>query len=193
MSTRTRPASGAVALAEMKEFGGFAKGTQRYIRRSLDVGLDRRDAVKRWSRDPAEAASIRAQESVYRRLDHIRSYVPDDSGIDAMEPMMAPPAMQQGELLAKNIDRIIHKKPLKPFRYDDKGSMATVGRNKAVVDMKKFKFQGFFAWFVWMFVHLLSLIGFRNKLIVFINWLVSYFSYDKSNRLIIARPKDGVH
>ena len=90
MSTRTRPASGAVALAEMKEFGSFSKGTQRYIRRALDVGLDRRDAVKRWSRDPAEAASIRAQERVYRRLDHIRAYVPDDSGLDAMEPLMAP-------------------------------------------------------------------------------------------------------
>jgi NADH dehydrogenase len=107
--------------------------------------------------------------------------------------MMAPPAMQQGELLAQNLHRLIHNQPLKPFRYKDKGAMATVGRNKAVVDLKKLRFQGFFAWFVWMFVHLLSLIGFRNKLIVFINWFVSYFSYDKSNRLIIARPKDGVH
>lgn len=107
-------------------------------------------------------------------------------------PMMAPPAMQQGELLADNIIRLINKKPMKPFQYFDKGSMATIGRNKAVVDMKAFKFQGFFAWLVWMFVHLLSLIGFRNKLFVFISWFVSYFSYDKSNRLIIARPKDGV-
>ena len=72
MSTRTRPASGAVALAEMKEFASFAKGTQRYIRRSLDVGLDRRDAVRRWSRDPAEAAAIRAQTRVYGRLDLFR-------------------------------------------------------------------------------------------------------------------------
>src|SRR5687768_10147699 len=108
-------------------------------------------------------------------------------------PMMAPPAMQQGELLAQNIDRLIHNKPMSPFRYKDKGAMATVGRNKAVVDLKNLRFQGFFAWFVWMFVHLLSLIGFRNKIFVFINWFVSYFSYDKSNRLIIARPKDGVH
>jgi len=107
-------------------------------------------------------------------------------------PMMAPPAMQQGELLAENIDRLVRKKPLKSFQYKDKGAMATVGRNKAVVDLKAFRFQGFFAWFVWMFVHLLSLIGFRNKIFVFINWVVSYFSYDKSNRLIIARPKDGV-
>src|SRR4029453_16013602 len=69
---------------------GFGKGTQRYIRRALDIGLGRRDAVKRWSRDPAEAAGIRAQERIYRRLEHIRSYVPDDSGLDAMEPLMAP-------------------------------------------------------------------------------------------------------
>ncbi len=107
-------------------------------------------------------------------------------------PMMAQPAMQQGELLARNINRLMSKKTMAPFEYRDKGSMATVGRNKAVADLKAFRFQGFFAWFVWMFVHLLSLIGFRNKLFVFINWLVSYFSYDKSNRLIIARPKDGV-
>jgi hypothetical protein len=90
MGTKTRPANGAVSLAEMKEFAGFSKATQRYIRRSLDVGLGRRDALKRWSRDVAEAASIRAQERVYRRLDHIRSNVPDDSGLDEMEPVMAP-------------------------------------------------------------------------------------------------------
>ena len=116
-----------------------------------------------------------------------------DPGFPNGHPMMAPPAMQQGELLAENIDRLIHNKPMNPFRYKDKGAMATVGRNKAVVDLKNLRFQGFFAWFVWMFVHLLSLIGFRNKIFVFINWFVSYFSYDKSNRLIIARPKDGIH
>jgi hypothetical protein len=90
MSKSSRPANGALALSEMREFGGFSKGTQRYIRRSLDVGLGRRDAVKRWSRDVAEAASIRAQERVYRRLGHIRSNVPDDCGLDSMEPIMAP-------------------------------------------------------------------------------------------------------
>jgi hypothetical protein len=74
----------------MKEFAGFAKGTQRYIRRSLDVGLGRRDAVKRWSRDPGEATSIRAQARVYARLEQIRADVPDDSGLDAMEPLMTP-------------------------------------------------------------------------------------------------------
>jgi NADH dehydrogenase len=115
-----------------------------------------------------------------------------DPGFPNGHPMMAPPAMQQGELLGKNIGRLISGKPMVPFQYQDKGSMATVGRNKAVVDLKALRFQGFFAWLVWMFVHLLSLIGFRNKFFVFINWFISYFSYDKSNRLIIARPKDGV-
>ncbi len=107
-------------------------------------------------------------------------------------PMMAPPAMQQGTLLAGNIKRLIRKQPIKPFRYNDQGSMATIGRNRAVVDLKAFKTQGFLAWFVWMFVHLVSIIGFRNKLFVLFSWIWSYFSYDKSNRLIISRNKEGV-
>ena len=90
MATNTKPADGALTLLEMKEFASFPKGTQRYIRRALDIGLGRRDAIKRWSRDVGEAASIRAQERVYRRLDHIRDHVPDDSGLDEMEPLMAP-------------------------------------------------------------------------------------------------------
>ncbi len=108
-------------------------------------------------------------------------------------PMIAPPAMQQGQLVAKNIKRMINnEEDIKPFRYSHRGSMATIGRNKAVVDLKGIRAQGFFAWFIWMFVHLISIIGFKNKFFVLLSWLVSYFSYDKSNRLIIARPKDGV-
>ena len=90
MSKNTRPAAGALALSEIREFASFSKGTQRYIRRSLDVGLNRRDPVARWSRDIAEAASIRAQERVYRRLEFIRQHIPDDCGLDSMEPVMAP-------------------------------------------------------------------------------------------------------
>jgi NADH dehydrogenase len=116
-----------------------------------------------------------------------------DGSFSNGHPMMAPPAMQQGRLLAKNLKRIIQKKPIQPFRYKDKGSMATIGRNRAVVDLKAFKTQGFFAWFVWMFVHLISIIGFRNKFFVLFSWFWSYFSYDKSNRLIISRNKDGVN
>jgi NADH dehydrogenase len=115
-----------------------------------------------------------------------------DPGFPQGHPQVAPPAMQQGRLVAKNISRLIGKKPLKPFRYKHQGSMATVGRNRAVVDLKTFKTQGFLAWMIWMFVHLISIVGFRNKFFVFLSWLWSYFSYDKSNRLIIARPRDGV-
>jgi NADH dehydrogenase len=115
-----------------------------------------------------------------------------DPGFPKGHPQVAPPAMQQGRLVAENIKRLINKKEMKAFRYKDQGSMATIGRNRAVVDLKMFKIQGTIAWFIWMFVHLISLIGFRNKFFVFLNWLWSYFSYDKSNRLIMARPKDGV-
>jgi NADH dehydrogenase len=102
-------------------------------------------------------------------------------------PMMAQPAMQQGRLLSENLIRLLNKKPLKSFEYNDKGSMATIGRNKAVVDMPKYQFSGVFAWFVWMFVHLFSLIGFKNKAVVFLNWVYNYIRFDREARLII-RP-----
>lgn len=79
-----------MTLAEMKEFAGFSSSTQRYIRRSLDIGLDREDAMARWSRDVVEAASIRAQARLYRNLPDLREIVPDDSGLDAIEPFLSP-------------------------------------------------------------------------------------------------------
>jgi NADH dehydrogenase len=102
-------------------------------------------------------------------------------------PGTAPVAIQQGKHLAGNILHLINQGQPEPFKYFDKGSMATVGRNKAVVDIGKIRFQGIFAWFVWMFVHLMSLVGFRNKVVTFVNWVWSYFSYDRGTRLIIRR------
>ena len=103
-------------------------------------------------------------------------------------PMLAPVAIQQGEHLAQVMAADLANKPRKPFTYKDKGSMATIGRNKAVVDLPgKVNFGGFFAWIIWMFVHLVSIIGFRNRLIVFSNWVWNYFTYDKGTRLIIRR------
>ncbi|WP_111708025.1 NAD(P)/FAD-dependent oxidoreductase [Lutibacter citreus] len=102
-------------------------------------------------------------------------------------PMMAQPAIQQGKHLAKNLIAQLENKDIRPFKYNDKGSMATIGRNKAVVDLPKWKFQGVFAWFVWMFVHLFSLIGFRNRAVVFFNWVYNYIRFDRETRLII-RP-----
>jgi hypothetical protein len=90
MGAQARPADGAMALAEMKEFASFPAGTQRYIRRSLDIGLEREDAMERWSRDMVEAASIRAQMRIYERLVEVRALVPDDSGLDAVEPFFGP-------------------------------------------------------------------------------------------------------
>lgn len=106
--------------------------------------------------------------------------------------MVAPVAMQQGELLAKNLIRKDKGEAMEVFKYFDKGSMATVGRNRAVVDFpgQKFTMGGLIAWFAWMFVHLMSLIGFRNKLIVLTGWLYNYFNYDRVLRLII-RPSKG--
>ncbi|PKH50992.1 FAD-dependent oxidoreductase [Tenacibaculum sp. Bg11-29] len=105
-------------------------------------------------------------------------------------PMMAQPAIQQGSLLAKNILAKFKGKKQKVFKYNDKGSMATIGRNKAVVDLPRWRFQGVFAWFVWMFVHLFSLIGFRNKVIVFMNWMYNYIRFDRETRLIIRPYKN---
>jgi NADH dehydrogenase len=102
-------------------------------------------------------------------------------------PMLAQVAMQQGKLLGKNLVRDTAEKPWKPFAYKDKGTMATIGRNKAVVDMGRIKFSGFFAWVVWMFIHLYSLVGFRNKLVTFMNWAWGYVNFDRGIRLII-RP-----
>src|SRR5690242_16150787 len=90
MGSRMKQANGAMVLAEMKEFAGFSAATQRYIRRSLDIGLDREDAMAMWSRDVVEAASIRAQARLYDRLSELRAMVPDDSGLDAVEQFMMP-------------------------------------------------------------------------------------------------------
>lgn len=102
-------------------------------------------------------------------------------------PMLAQPAIQQAKHLAKNLERLLANKSLLPFTYNDKGTMATVGRNKAVVDRNKKTYTGFFAWFIWMLVHLWFLVGFRNRVITFFNWSYNYINYDKAARLII-RP-----
>lgn len=100
-------------------------------------------------------------------------------------PQVAQPAIQQGNLLAENLSAMLRGNDLKPFHYNDLGSMATIGRNKAVVDLPFFKFAGFFAWVTWMFVHLMSLVGIKNRVMIFISWLWNYVTYDQSLRLII--------
>jgi len=102
-------------------------------------------------------------------------------------PGVAQVAIQMGVHVAKSIVQLINHEPTAPFKYFDKGSLATIGRNKAVADLGRIRFQGFFAWLVWMFVHLISLLGGRNKVIVFINWVFSYVNYNGGTRLIIRK------
>jgi NADH dehydrogenase len=103
-------------------------------------------------------------------------------------PMLAPVAQQQAELLGNNLQRIIKGQAPVPFVYKNKGVMAIVSRNKAVVDLPKdVHFSGIFGWFTWLFVHLMTLVGFRNKVVAFVDWAFSYFSSDQALRLII-RP-----
>ena len=84
---------------------------------------------------------------------------------------------------------MIANKPLRDFEYKDLGSMATIGKNKAVVDLPFIKFKGLLAWYVWMFVHLMLILSVRNKLIIFINWAWNYFTKDTSLRLILSPKK----
>jgi NADH dehydrogenase len=102
-------------------------------------------------------------------------------------PQLANVAINQAKNLAKNFKAMSANKPLRDFEYKDLGSMATIGKNKAVVDLPFIKFKGYLAWYVWMFVHLMLILSVRNKLIIFINWVWNYFTKDTSLRLILSQ------
>ena len=99
-------------------------------------------------------------------------------------PMVAPVAIQMGESVARNIVRTLRGKPLEPFRYHDQGTLATIGRNAAVAHVFGVNWSGFPAWVMWLVVHIIQLIGFRNKLFVLLNWAWDYFFYERAARLI---------
>ena len=104
-------------------------------------------------------------------------------------PQVVQPAIQQAKNLMKNLQRMEQGRPLSPFIYRNKGSMATIGRNHAVVELKKLRFGGFPAWAVWLFIHLMSIVGVKNRLFIFMDWMWSYFTYDPSLRIIIKPLK----
>ena len=101
--------------------------------------------------------------------------------------MLASVAEQQGKHLAHNLNELAKGKKMKPFRYNDNGTMATIGRNHAVVDLPNLKISGIIGWYIWMFVHLMLLVDFRNRMVVFMNWTWSYLNYDKGTRIIIRK------
>lgn len=112
-------------------------------------------------------------------------YLPTDKFPNGL-PQLAQVAIQQGRFLADNFNRDRWEKP---FRYVDKGSMATIGRNRAVADLHKIHLSGFMAWLAWMFIHLISLLGMRNKISVLVSWTWAYFSYNTALRLLLAGSK----
>jgi NADH dehydrogenase len=109
----------------------------------------------------------------------------------AAVPGVSPAALQGGHQAGTNILHLLKGEPTQPFQYLDKGSMATIGRHAAVADLHVIKFGGFFAWLTWAFVHLYFLIGFKNRIMVFLSWALSYFTYSKGSRLIQVPPPQG--
>jgi NADH:ubiquinone reductase (H+-translocating) len=108
-------------------------------------------------------------------------------------PMIAQPALQQGNHLGRNLKRQLNGQLMEPFVYHDKGAMATIGRNHAVADIKLFgreyHLNGFLAWLAWSFIHIISLVSFRNRMAVFLSWSWNYFTQDKGLRYIIGKTK----
>lgn len=104
-------------------------------------------------------------------------------------PQLANVAINQAKNLAKNLERLLKGEQPKEYEYVDLGTMATLGRNHAVVDLPFWKFKGIFAWFTWMFLHLMLILSVRNRLIIFINWAIAYFTKDSSLRLILTEDK----
>jgi NADH dehydrogenase len=100
-------------------------------------------------------------------------------------PMVAPVAIQQGKFIAKQIMRLAKNQKLEDFKYLDKGSMATIGRNKAVVQVKGLKISGAIAWFIWLWLHLFYLLGGRNKIGTMADWTWNYLTFDRGNRHIM--------
>ena len=101
---------------------------------------------------------------------------------------MAPAAIQMGRHAARNVMRAVRGEPLEPFRYRDKGSLATIGRSSAVAQLGRLRLSGFVAWVAWLAVHIFFLIGFRNRFIVMFEWAWAWFTYQRSARVIWGRP-----
>jgi len=114
----------------------------------------------------------------------------EDPALERGHPQVAQVAIQQADNLAMNLTHFSNEESMHPFKYKDLGSMATIGRNKAVVDLPFWHFQGFFAWAVWLFVHLMSILGVKNRLFIFLEWMWNYFTFDQSLRLVIKQKPD---
>lgn len=158
------------------------------VKGDLPKGIDQKHVVKGNRLKIDAYLKVEGQENIYA-IGDIAALISEKT--PKGHPQVAQAAIQQGKYLAHTLMNQINDKPLKSFSYKDKGSLATVGKRKAVADLGKLKFTGYFAWLLWSIVHLMSISGFRNKLMVGFNWVVSYFTYEKSNRVIIRNFKQG--
>ena len=104
-------------------------------------------------------------------------------------PGVSPAAMQEGRTAARNIRRMIGKRPTIPFKYRNKGDLAVIGRSRAIADFGKVQFSGRIAWLLWLFVHIMYLVGFRNRISVFVQWAYSYLTYQRGVRLITSTER----
>lgn len=156
------------------------------VKGDFPKGIDEKHVVKGNRLKTDGYLKVDGQENIYA-IGDIAALISEET--PKGHPQVAQAAIQQGKYLALTLMGLINNKPLKLFSYKDKGSLATVGKRKAVADLGKLKFAGYFAWLLWSVVHLMSISGFRNKLLIGFNWAVSYFSYEKSNRVIIRNFK----
>jgi NADH dehydrogenase len=110
---------------------------------------------------------------------------------DGYVPGVAPAAIQMGRHAARNLERALRGEPMRPFRYVDKGMLATIGRRAAVADLGRFRVSGLLAWLLWLFIHIFFLIGFRNRLVVMLEWAFWYLTYQRSARVILSERSAG--
>jgi NADH dehydrogenase len=153
------------------------------------AGVKGQSNIKNWGLTLAKNCQIVLKPTL-QVLDNENIYVVGDlARLEANLPMIAPVAIQQGEFAAMNILRQIDNLEPISFKYKDKGSMVTIGRNSGVAEFKGKAFSGFFAWLVWIMVHIFNLIGFRNRLFVIINWAWDYLFFERAVRLILPVSK----
>jgi len=184
LNTRVKSFDGRIAKTENKTFEAATLIWAAGIKGHFPKGI-RKDQIVRGNRILVDDQSlVHEMEDIYAIGDVACMRSPSYPNGN---PMLASVAEQQGKHLADNLNRLAKGKSMKPFVFEDRGTMATIGRNHAVVDLPNFKIGGIIGWFIWMFVHLMLLVDFRNRMVVFMNWAWSYINYDKGTRVIIRK------
>lgn len=184
LDTRVKSYDGAIALTDRKQFESRTLIWAAGIKGHFPKGISKEHIIR------GNRICVNSYNSI-TDLDEVYA-IGDVAFIKSSEypngnAMLASVAEQQGQQLAKNFNRVSKGKNMLKFKYNDKGTMATIGRNHAVVDLPHFKISGIIGWFIWMFVHLMLLVDFRNRMVVFMNWAWSYVNYDKGTRVIIRK------